>query len=68
MTKDALSAFSDARKRLGMSRRRLAIALGMSQTTIGHYEHGRHPVPIVVALAMRALWHRLEDPLISPST
>ena len=56
-------AFSAARKRLGMKQIELAQVLGMSQTTIGHYEHGRRPVPVVVALAMRALWHRLEDPL-----
>ncbi len=56
-------AFSAARKRMGMKQIELARVLEMSPTTIGHYEHGRMPVPICVALAMRALWHRLEDPL-----
>ncbi len=56
-------AFSDARKRLGLKQIELAQVLGMSPTTIGHYEHGRRPVPIVVVLAMQNLWHRLEDPL-----
>ena len=55
--------FSNARERLDMSQTELARTLGISRTTIGHYEHGRHSVPIVVELAMMALWHRLNEPL-----
>ena len=53
--------FQAARKRLGCTQRVLAIALGMSPTTIGHYEHGRRPIPACVSLAMLALWHRLDN-------
>ena len=60
MTKDD---FSDAREGLGLTQRALADALGMSPTTIGQYEHGRHTVPRYVELAMLALWHRLEEPM-----
>ena len=60
MTKDAFHA---ARKRLGLSQRSLAAALGMSPTTVGHYEAGRRRVPPVVELAMLALWHRLGEPM-----
>ena len=56
MTKDAFQA---ARAQLGYTQRVLATALGMSPTTIGHYEHGRRPIPRYVELAMLALWHRL---------
>ena len=54
--------FKAARERLGLSQLQLAEALGMSPTTIGGYEHARHKVPRYVRLAMKALWHRLEDP------
>ena len=57
------SIFSNARERLSMSQTELARTLGISRTTIGHYEHGRHSVPIVVELAMMALWHRLNEPM-----
>ncbi len=56
MTKDAFQA---AREQLGYTQHDLAEALGMSPTTIGHYEHGRQKVPVYVELAMLALWHRL---------
>ena len=56
-------AFSAARKRLGMKQVEIAQVLDLSPTTIGHYEHGRRPVPRYIKLAMMALWHRLEDPL-----
>ncbi len=52
--------FSAERTRLGLSQRGLAAKLGMSATTIGHYEHGRRKVPQCVKMAMLALWHRLE--------
>ena len=55
--------FSNTREQLGMSQTELAKTLGISRTTIGHYDHGRHSVPIVVELAMMALWPRREEPL-----
>ncbi len=60
MTNDTFSA---TRKRLGLNQRDLAEALGMSPTTIGQYEHGRHEVPRYIRLAMKALWHRLGEQL-----
>ncbi len=56
MTKEAFQA---ARDQLGYSQRVLATALGMSPTTIAHYEHGRHEAPRYVEIALKALWHRL---------
>lgn len=45
-----------ARKRLGMKQIELAHALGMSRNgTICAYEKGRAEIPVVVALAVRAL-------------
>ncbi len=54
--------FTAARERLGLSQAQLAEALGMSPTTIRHYEHGRHEVPRYIRLAMKALWHKLGEP------
>ena len=59
-------SLTETRHQLGMSQRQLAAALGMSPTTIGHYEAGRHSVPRYVHLAMLALWHRLDG--LPPAT
>ena len=51
------AGFRAARHRLGWSGRRAAVELGTTQTTISHWETGKHPV---CPRAARALVWRLE--------
>ncbi len=51
--------FLAARKRLKLSRAAFARAIGISPNTATAYEHGRHPIPLTVALAAAALLYGL---------
>jgi len=52
MTGPGLTA---ARNALGLSRQGLAERLGITRMTLHRYETGVHPVPQVVALAVKCL-------------
>jgi DNA-binding transcriptional regulator YiaG len=54
------SDFRAARKRLGLSRDKMAEALGVSGTTISNWSWGHAPIPTMVALAIEALDARAE--------
>jgi transcriptional regulator with XRE-family HTH domain len=47
--------FIDWRKRLGINRAEASRRLGIAPNTVTAYEHGRSPIPRVVALACMAL-------------
>lgn len=52
MTPDELRQL---RRRLGLRQQDLADRLGLSKRAIAHYELGTRPIPLLVALACRAL-------------
>lgn len=61
------SEFRAARKRLGMSREKLAAALGVDRKTIGNWSWGHTTPPAFLALAIEALERRAENRIAPPS-
>ncbi len=58
------SEFESIRTLMGQSQKDLAASLGMSPTTVCQYEAGKHRIPRHVALALAALWHRLDITIV----
>lgn len=54
------ASFIEWRLAMGFSKRGAAKALGASPSTITAYDTGASPIPRYIALACRALYHRLE--------
>ena len=51
--------FTEAYKRLSMSRAAFASAIGIAPNTATAYAHGKSPVPLTVRLAIAALLYGL---------
>lgn len=52
--------FKSWRKTVGLSQEKAAVALGIGRRTVQDYESGAYPIPLHVALACTAIYHRLE--------